>query len=205
MVYNKIKDFGGGDMNSLALKIAWDVHKNQKRKGSNAPYIIHPIEVAVILLENGADEDLITAGLLHDTLEDITSGRAELLKLIKANFSKRVVNIVLAVSEQEKISINRTLTRSEKINTWRVRKQESIDKLKISDLDVKMLSCADKLSNVRSMIEDYKMMKDNLWTMFNAGYDDQKWYYTEILKVFKDLYNYPMYKELEYKVNLLFR
>ncbi|WDC84565.1 HD domain-containing protein [Caloramator sp. mosi_1] len=117
-------------MNSLALKIAWDVHKNQRRKGSSAPYIIHPIEVAVILLENGGDDDLVTAGLLHDTLEDITTGRMELLKLIKTNFSKRVVDLVLAVTEQEKLMVNRSLTRSEKISTWKKRKQDAIEKLK---------------------------------------------------------------------------
>ncbi|MCX7695665.1 MAG: HD domain-containing protein [Caloramator sp.] len=192
-------------MNSLALKIAWDVHKDQKRKGSCAPYIIHPVEVAVILLENGGDDDLVTAGLLHDTLEDITSGRTELLKLIKSNFSKRVVDIVLYVTEQEKLLLNRSLTRSEKINTWRKRKQEAIEKLKNASIDVKMVSCADKLSNIRSMVEDYNSMSDKLWSMFNAGYDEQKWYYLEVLNVFSDLKAYQMYKELQDKINYLFK
>lgn len=204
MVYNNIKALGGGLMNSLALKIAWDVHKDQRRKGSNAPYIIHPIEVAVILTENGADDDLITAGLLHDTLEDIVIGRQELFKLIKSSFSDRVVNIIIAVSEHEKISIDRTLTRSEKKNSWRNRKIEAIDKLKNAPLDVKMVSCADKLSNIRSMVEDYKTLKDQLWLMFNAGYDEQKWYYNEVLNALKDLNGYNMYKELEEKIHFLF-
>ncbi|MCX7904968.1 MAG: HD domain-containing protein, partial [Caloramator sp.] len=77
-----------------------------------------PIEVAVILQENGADDDVITAALLHDTLEDIEGSREELLKMLKKNFSDRVVEIVLAVSENEKITVNRTLTRDEKIKTW---------------------------------------------------------------------------------------
>ncbi|SHF25501.1 MULTISPECIES: HD domain-containing protein [Caloramator] len=192
-------------MNSLALKIAWDVHKEQKRKGSNAPYIIHPVEVAVIILENGGDDDLVTAGLLHDTLEDITSGRMELLKLIKTNFPKRVVDIVLSVTEQEKLLVNRSLTRSEKINTWKKRKQEAIDKLKNASIDVKIVSCADKLSNIRSMVEDYNTMRDKLWVMFNAGYDEQKWYYFELLDVFLDLKAYPMYKELQEKINYIFK
>ncbi|MCX7950782.1 MAG: HD domain-containing protein [Clostridiales bacterium] len=191
-------------MNSLALKIAWDVHKDQRRKGSNAPYIIHPIEVAVILTENGADDDLVTAGLLHDTLEDIVTGRQELFKLIKSNFSDRVLNIIIAVSEHEKISINRALTRSEKMSTWRSRKIEAINKLKSASLDVKMVSCADKLSNIRSMVEDYKTLNDKLWFMFNAGYDEQKWYYTEVLKALDDLKGYDMFKELEEKIGFLF-
>lgn len=214
MVYNSKKDFlinkvlkiyGGGYMNSLALKIAWDVHKEQKRKGSNAPYIIHPVEVAVIILENGGDDDLVTAGLLHDTLEDITSGRMELLKLIKTNFPKRVVDIVLSVTEHEKLLINRSLTRSEKINTWKKRKQEAIEKLKNASIDVKMVSCADKLSNIRSMVEDYNTMRDKLWAMFNAGYDEQRWYYFELLDVFLDLKAYQMYKELQEKINYIFK
>ncbi|WDC84564.1 hypothetical protein PL321_02215 [Caloramator sp. mosi_1] len=68
-----------------------------------------------------------------------------------------------------------------------------------------MVSCADKLSNVRSMVEDYNNMKDKLWTMFNAGYDEQKWYYLEILDVFSDLNSYQMYKELEDKINYIFK
>ena len=45
-------------------------HQNQKRKGTNLPYIVHPMEVMQILTENGCSENVIVAGILHDTLED---------------------------------------------------------------------------------------------------------------------------------------
>ncbi|MCX7904969.1 MAG: phosphohydrolase, partial [Caloramator sp.] len=76
--------------------------------------------------------------------------------------------------------------------------------IKYSSIEAKMLSCADKLSNIRSTVEDYKVMQDKLWLMFNAGYEEQKWYYNEILIALKDLKNYPMYQELKEKINLLF-
>ena len=44
-------------------------HQNQKRKGTEIPYIVHPMEVMQILTENGCSENVIVAGILHDTLE----------------------------------------------------------------------------------------------------------------------------------------
>jgi (p)ppGpp synthase/HD superfamily hydrolase len=60
----------GNTLINNALIIAAKIHKDQTRKGTDIPYIVHPFEVALILQENGADEDMIAAGLLHDVLED---------------------------------------------------------------------------------------------------------------------------------------
>lgn len=58
-----------------AIEFAAVKHRNQARKGTDTPYIVHPMEVMYILAENGCDETVIAAGLLHDTVEDGVSFR----------------------------------------------------------------------------------------------------------------------------------
>ena len=78
-----------------ALEYAAVYHKEGVRKGSNVPYIVHPFEVALILQENGMEEKIIVAGLLHDTLED-TELTAEQLK---EEFGEDILQLVLGASE----------------------------------------------------------------------------------------------------------
>ena len=53
-----------------AFDFAYKKHRGMKRKTSDVPYIVHPMSVAVILMKSMASEDLITAGLLNDEVED---------------------------------------------------------------------------------------------------------------------------------------
>ena len=64
--YHPSNDFS---MIERAYNLAKEAHKNQYRK-SGEPYIIHPLEVAVILAELELDLESITAGILHDIIED---------------------------------------------------------------------------------------------------------------------------------------
>lgn len=191
-------------MDFKAIKIAWDVHKKQIRKGSEIPYIVHPIEVATILYENGADEDILNAALLHDTIEDTKGDREVLLSYLKDNFNSRVIELVLAASEPYKVNSKGILSKEEEIGTWRERKQHTIDFIKNANIDVKMLICADKLSNIRSTYKDYKRIGDKVWKKFNAGYEEQRWYYQELVEVLKELEAFSMYGELKTLVEKLF-
>lgn len=187
-------------MNNLALQTAWEAHSKQKRKGSDIPYIIHPMEVAIILIENGADEDLITAGLLHDTLEDtnITKG------LIAQNFGSHVLELVVGASEPYKLEINTKLGLEDEIASWKSRKTHTINYISTAPLEIKLLTCADKLSNIRSMIRDYKLIGNDLWKRFNASCSEQKWYYEELTNSLSNLLEYKMYKEFLFLVKELF-
>lgn len=183
-------------MDFKALKIAWDVHKKQLRKGSNIPYIVHPLEVAIILYENGADEDLLIAALLHDTIEDTKGDREKLLSYLNENFNSRVIELILAASEPYKVQSKKVLSEEDEINTWKERKQHTIEFIKNANYDVKMLICADKLSNIRSTFKDYERIGDKVWKKFNAGYEEQRWYYKNIVIVLSELENLNMYQEL---------
>ncbi|WDU84542.1 HD domain-containing protein [Caloramator sp. Dgby_cultured_2] len=184
--------------------MAWDVHKKQLRKGSSIPYIIHPIEVAIILYENGADEELLNAAILHDTLEDTTGNREELLNKLKNNFSRRTIDLILAASEPLKVKTKEKLTQEEEIKTWRERKEHTIEFVKGASRDIKMLICADKLSNIRSTYRDYKRLGKKVWEKFNAGYEDQKWYYESLVKALEELKGLKMYDEFKNLVEQIF-
>lgn len=81
-----------------ALIFAARAHGNQRRKYTNEPYLVHPIAVAGMLADAGFDEDVVIAGVLHDTVED-TSVTFE---QIESEFGLRVAGLVREVSAVSK-------------------------------------------------------------------------------------------------------
>ena len=114
-------------------------HCDQRRKDGKTPYIIHPISVAMILSEIGSIEDLeiLSAALLHDTLEDTDTSAHELDK----NFGSRVRIIV------EELTDNDMLTFSQS-------KQMQIENAPYLSKDATLVRIADKISNVSDVIEN---------------------------------------------------
>ena len=161
--------------------------KSSNRKGTDIPYITHPMEVMQILTANNCSEKVIVAGILHDTLEDTFTKPNE----ISEKFGQDVLEIVQTESE-------------DKSKTWEERKQATIDHLKTASLETKLVCCADKLANIRSMASDKATVGDQLWKRFNAPKDRIQWYYEGILSALVELENYPMYKELNALINDVF-
>jgi len=185
------------DLLANALELAAKTHEGVKRKGTDIPYIVHPMEVAFILQENEADIDMICAGLLHDVLEDGKGSAKENSDKIREMTNEKVLYYVIGASEELK---NRDKT------NWETRKAHTIEYLanKDTDFKIKLISCADKLSNTRSSYRDLKNGEQNLWDRFNAGYEKQKWYYNSLVESLKDLKDYKMYQELEMLVSDIF-
>ena len=148
-------------MLNQAIQVAAAAHGDQKRKGTDIPYITHPFMVAMTLSQAGYPEDVVVAGVLHDTIEDTDLT----LDDIKSRFGKRVADIVQGCSEED-----RTLS-------WKARKQHTIDYLKTAPIEVRAASCADKLDNAMSMLADYREMGESLCDRFNTGKKEQEWYY----------------------------
>jgi (p)ppGpp synthase/HD superfamily hydrolase len=168
----------------VALAFGCRKHAGQVRKGTNIPYFFHCAEVAVILNQNQCSEKVLIAGLLHDTLEDTDTTPEEIRNL----FGEDILKIVTAESE-------------DKSKTWKERKQATIDHLPGASLEAKLVCCADKLSNLRSMAADQIAVGDKLWERFKAGKKDIEWYYRGVAAALPDLAGYKMYQEL----NTLFR
>lgn len=174
-----------------AIDFAQKAHNGQCRKGCELPYIVHPLGVMEILIRAGQSEDVIVAGILHDTLEDTDVTEEQ----IEKKFGKRVKDLVIAASEPDHDA------------PWEVRKQHTIEFLsQCSDEEVLMISCADKLHNIISFIDDYEIIGEDLWSRFKRGKETQKWYYTALADIFikYDKKN-PLFKEFHKIVYKLFK
>ena len=167
-----------------AIVFATLKHKNQKRKGTDIPYIVHPMEVMQILTDLRCAENIIIAGILHDTLEDTATTPKEICDI----FGQDILKIVQSESE-------------DKSKSWKERKQNTINHLKDASPESKIVCFADKFSNIRSMLRDKENIGQQLWQRFNAGKDDIKWYYRSIAEALKDtptegLWNKEKFEEL---------
>lgn len=80
-----------------AAKFAEQAHKGAHRKGTRIPYIVHPLETALIASMLTNDEEILAAALLHDTIEDTDVTYEDL----KQEFGTRVADLVAAESEDK--------------------------------------------------------------------------------------------------------
>ncbi len=122
-----------------AYSVAAKAHINQKR-ATNEPYIIHPLAVASILADSHLDEISISAGLLHDVIEDTEYTREDITKL----FGKEISEIVWSVTKISKISDFDT----------EIAKAETLKKMIIAmttDVRVILIKLADRLHNIRTL------------------------------------------------------
>ena len=148
-----------------AFLFASEKHKHQTRKASTIPYITHLMGVASLVLEAGGDEDLAIAALLHDVVEDC--GGAPMLKEVRRRFGKRVAKIVDGCTDTDVFPKP----------PWRERKEKYIERLRKEDADTRLVSAADKLNNVRSILSDYRAIGEAIWSRFNGRRDGTLWYY----------------------------
>lgn len=177
------------DVIEKALHVASKAHENQYRKNTDIPYIIHPVAVGMMLMKAGYDEDIIAAGILHDTVEDtsLTLGEIEL------DFGVKIAGIVEGCSEPDKSL------------PWKDRKEHTIEFLRSASEEVRVVACADKLHNIRSIIKDYVQSGETVWDRFNADKEKQKWYYTNVLESLGHQSTFALLKELKTEVDRLFK
>lgn len=178
-----------------AIIFAAKMHSGATRKGTNIPYIVHPIEAAAIVATMTDDEEIIAAAVLHDVIEDTEATEDDLL----ARFGRRITELVLDESEDKRRNFPAELT-------WKVRKQETITFLETkADTAAKMLALADKLSNIRAIYRDQCIIGDKVWERFNEK--DKRmhaWMYRSIAKALEELRDHPTYQEYVRLVQTVF-
>ena len=168
-----------------AIAFAVKAHAGQFRKGTEVPYILHPMEAAAIVGPMTNDAEIIAAAVLHDVVEDTDATAEEIVRL----FGSRVGSPVASESENKREDLPAE-------DTWKVRKQETLDHLKTAPMEVKMITLGDKLSNIRAIHRDYQLISDALWQRFNQkDKKEHHWYYAGISECLADLREFPAYKE----------
>lgn len=152
----------------FAIEVAAKAHREQVRKHTDIPYITHSISIGMTLQKHGYSEDLIIAGILHDTIEDTPID----IDYIKEHFGERVASIVEGCSEPDKSL------------PWEERKEHTIEHLKTTSFEVNVVSCADKLHNIGTIARDYRKIGDKVWERFNRSREKQEWYYRNLAESF---------------------
>lgn len=165
-----------------AVRFAIDAHSGTERRGKNFPYIIHPMEAVTIVATITSDPELLSAAILHDTVEDTDVT----IEDIRNEFGERVAALV----QNETAPLPHDVP-------WRARKQSQVDLIASAPRDSKIVAIGDKLSNLRAIAGDFKQIGDELWKRFSApsGKEDVEWYYRQLAFALSDLDDTLPYKE----------
>ena len=169
-------------------------HRGQKRKDGITPYIHHPIEVAEIVSSMSTVPSVIVAALLHDVVEDT---------YVKLNDIARMFGVYVA----DLVSDESENKRREKpaSDTWRLRKEEAIEKIAGAGKEAKVISLADKLSNLRSIWADYQTIGDEVFARFNIQEKkDHGWYYRSMRDQYIGLKGTDAWKEYSDLIEKIF-
>lgn len=174
-----------------AIYYATKAHKGQKRKTEDVDMIYHPFTVGMILQMNGFDEDVVSAGILHDVVEDTNHTFED----IENEFGKEVRKYVYNASEPDK-----SLELED-------RKKHTIESIKIADLASKAIVACDKISNLEDMYEIIKKYGEDIgWGSLKRGKDKQKWYYCSVYEscILGQDENFPIFKRYKDILEKLF-
>ncbi|HBN08598.1 MAG TPA: phosphohydrolase [Cyanobacteria bacterium UBA8530] len=166
-----------------ALLMASRLHRGQMRKGTAVPYLAHLLGVAAIALEYGANEETAIAALLHDAVED--QGGETTLREIEGKFGKEVGRIVLDCTDS-----------SFPKPPWKERKLRHLALVAEAPFSSQLVVAADKLHNARSLVADYRVLGERLWSRFKASGDETLWYYHGMISVLRKAPR-PLVEELE--------
>ena len=174
-----------------AFALAEWLHGDQFRKNTDEealkiPYLTHLIDVMSLLIQAGANDDQLIAGLLHDALEDqsVTPDGEVTSEVIERMFGLRVLELVEAATDGSS-GVPRDET------TWRFRKQAHLDEMAEhmkNDPAALLVPLADKLANGQAIVNDLHHVGSVVWNRFNAKREDVIWYYTSALAVFESAF-----------------
>ena len=149
----------------------------------------HPVAVGMILQKAGYREEMVAAGILHDTVEDTKLTLAD----IDREFGSEIAVIVEGCSEPDKSL------------SWEDRKEHTIDYLKTATEDIRVVACADKLHNVRSIRKDFDLDGEVVWSRFKRGREQQEWYYRNVIESLGAACDFQLLNDLKLEVELLDR
>lgn len=174
------------DLLDMAIAFATEAHAGMRRKRTDTPYILHPLEVAAIAGTMTSDREVLAAAVLHDTVEDTPTEPEE----IRERFGERVAALVASETEDKRPGVPPE-------ESWQIRKEESLERLKnAADPGVKILWLSDKLSNMRSFARLRRREGDAIWEHFNQKDPArQAWYYRSVAACTEELSDTDAWRE----------
>ena len=180
---------------SEAIAFSTKAHDGMRRRKGASPYVLHPMEVGAIVGTMTDSQEVIAAGVLHDVVEDAGITIEE----IGRRFGDRVMELVASETENKREELPPE-------ETWRIRKEESLEKLKnTDDMDVLILWIGDKLSNIRAIYRDFRVEGNAVWDRFHqSDIGAQAWYYRSIMKYTERLSGTLAWIEYKTLVELIF-
>lgn len=172
-----------------AIRAATILHRDQLRKGSvPMPYVSHLVAVAFLVADYTDDEDAVIGALLHDTIEDTDYTEDEL----RADFGGPVAELVMIVSEPKESTHT--------AQSWREKKQVYIKQLKAASETALIIAAADKIHNMRSVVEEYYDDHSRFLADFGKKIDDR----LEMYQAIRDCLNDRLTNAILHEFNHVF-
>ena len=177
---------------TAAVAFAARAHEGQTCRSTDAPRIVHPMEVAAIAATMTIDHEILAAAMLHDVIESCGVTEDEL----KAQFGERIARMVRVMSEEKGPDAE---------EGWQKRKLFSINRLRAASHDQLILTLADKLSSLRAIRRDLSTYGDALWQRFNQRSASMHcWYFASVLESLAPLSDTDAYREYRDLMNQIF-
>ena len=162
-----------------AIRLASRLHKNQVRRDiEHTPYISHLVSVAMLLREVTTDEDVIIAGLMHDSLEDVPHYTYQ--QLVE-DCGERVATIVNHVTEP--LDANKD---PDDQMPWLTRKEIYLNNVRLGGEDSAMVSACDKIHNTESFLVDYKKEGEVFLKHFASSILNMIWFVEQVLTIVEE-------------------
>ena len=176
-----------------AIAFAASAHEGATRRGTDVPYIVHPMEAAAIAASMTDDEAVLAAAVLHDVSEDCGVTLGEL----RERFGERVAALVAHESQ---------LRPGDPCQSWEARKQEALDRIACGSRETRIIALSDKLSNMRAIHRDYQDIGDAVFYRFHQRDKSRyAWYYKSCVELLEEeLGETDAWRELRLRVEMVF-
>lgn len=161
-----------------ATRLAWRWHGHQTRKGKPTSYMSHLLQVQGLVLDAGGSPEQAIAALLHDALEDAESpaDRAGREQEIETRFGAAVLRIVLDCTDTTRAEAGAHK------GPWRERKQRYLEQLRSAHPTSHLVAACDKRHNLADLVEDLRHEGLETFERFNAGPEEQVWYFESLIE-----------------------
>lgn len=177
-----------------AYAYAAKAHSGQYRKKTKIPYLTHIITTMNYAKELTEDTEVLQAAILHDTVEDTWVTLDDLHKM----FGDRVAKLVEAETENKRRN-------KPAMETWEIRKRETIEHLKEASRDARIIVLADKTANLESIVKEQRHISGVVWDKFNqTDKSKQEWYFRSVRERLMDFCGTSVMKAYDEYLEILF-